>query len=266
MIEFFRTNGFVVLRGLWTAQELDSLDIACARAQEQLRHGELAERHGARSGFDPTDERAGTTLPNYVLHVTEIVPEVRAAVLHPTVTNLVHSWLTDPWLLEGGLFGVVMQHARPGRDSNYSRIGWHADWQAGPHLDRWPSVAFTIHLDATSPANGFLRVVPGSHRWATPAPAANADGGPLPEGSRTHAGHTDEPPPYPMPAGFEGIPDEYPVFCERGDVLFHDAFLWHSAARGTDDDSHRRHIRGGWFSGTPDQSGDPKDFVKNARR
>ena len=55
--------------------------------------------------------------------------------------------------------------ARPG--SGYSRIGWHTDHQSGPHLDIWPGVAFTIHFDPTSPANGFLRVLPGSHRGGT---------------------------------------------------------------------------------------------------
>jgi hypothetical protein len=269
-VEFFRRNGFAVLRGLWAEREFDLLDDACSAAQGRLARGELDKRYGTRAGFDPTDERdsiAGDEyIPNYVLHVTEVDPVIREAVLHPVLLGLLNTWLAQPWLLEGGLFGVVLQHARSGPDSNYSRIGWHSDWQSGPHLDRWPSVAFTVHLDPTSPANGFLRVVPGSHLWATPAPASTGDGAALPAGSRSHGGHGEQPPPYPMPPGFERIPDEYPVFCERGDVLFHDAYLWHSAARGTDDDASRRHVRGGWFSGVPDQAGRPEDFVKNARR
>ena len=39
------------------------------------------------------------------------------------------------------------QEARSDPASAYSRIGWHSDWQAGPHLDRWPSTAVTVHLD-----------------------------------------------------------------------------------------------------------------------
>ncbi len=87
----------------------------------------------------------------------------------------------------------------------------------------WPSVAFTIHVDATSPQNGFLRVLPGSH-----------------------LGGTDD-----MPLGFEKVPGEMAVYCERGDVLLHHSDLWHSAARATDDGEGaiRRHVRGGWYGG-----------------
>ena len=113
----------------------------------------------------------------------------------------------DAWLLEDDRFGVVYQDARPGDQSGYSRIGWHSDHQSGPHLDVWPSVAFTIHVDPTSPRNGFLRVLPGSH-----------------------LGGTDD-----MPLGFEKVPGEVAVYADRGDVIFHDAHLWHGAARATDD-------------------------------
>ena len=95
----------------------------------------------------------------------------------------------------------MYQDARPGEQSGYSRIGWHTDRQSGPHLPVWPSVAFTIHIDATSPRNGFLRIVPGSH-----------------------LGGTDE-----MPPGFEHVPGEMALYCERGDVLLHHSDLWHSA-------------------------------------
>ena len=55
---------------------------------------------------------------------------------------------------------------------------------------------------------------------------------------------------------------------ERGDLLFHDAYLWHSAARATVDTAIRRHVRGGWFSGQPDAENSDyvEDFIKNAAR
>jgi hypothetical protein len=98
-----------------------------------------------------------------------------------------------------------------------------------------------VHLDATSPANGFLRVLPGSHLSGT-------------EG---------------IPLGFEKVPGEIAVYCDYGDVLLHDANLWHSAARATEDPPHgvRRHIRGGWHAGTRLAEGHGlDDFVKNAQR
>ena len=105
----------------------------------------------------------------------------------------------------------------------------------------WPGLAFTIHFDPTSPANGFLRVLPGSHRGGT-------------EG---------------MPPGFERVPGEIAVYQERGDVLFHHADLWHSAARATAEGAPavRRHLRGSWHGGARLGIGHgTDDFVKNAAR
>jgi ectoine hydroxylase-related dioxygenase (phytanoyl-CoA dioxygenase family) len=102
-------------------------------------------------------------------------------------------------------------------------------------------VAFTIHFDPTSPANGFLRVLPGSHLGGV-------------EG---------------IPPGFERVPDEIAVYQQRGDVLFHHCDLWHAAARATADGEQaiRRHLRGSWHTGTKLEPGHgTDDFVKNALR
>ncbi|MFM7063218.1 MAG: phytanoyl-CoA dioxygenase family protein [Actinomycetes bacterium] len=264
--EFFRAHGFAIVRGLHPEQDLRTVESECVAAQQRLAAGELSDHYGTAILVDDQVDRP--TLPNYVTYVSDLSPAVDAAIRHPLVADLVGRWLADDhWLLEQQRFGVVYQDARQGPDSGYTRIGWHTDWQSGPHLDIWPAVAFTIHVDGTSPANGFLRVVPGSHRWSTPAPFENANGAQVPEGAPSSGGHTDEPPPFPMPLGFDKVPGEVAVYCERGDTLFHDAYLWHSAARGTDDDSLRRHLRGSFHSGRvrlEDEHLD--DFVKNAAR
>ena len=54
--------------------------------------------------------------------------------------------------------------------------------------------------------------------------------------------------------------------ADRGDVILHDAYLWHSAARATDDVATRRHVRGGYFTGDHDTDGRDETFVKNAAR
>ena len=68
-----------------------------------------------------------------------------------------------------------------------------------------------------------------------------------------------------MPLRFEKVPGEVAVYAERGDILLHDCYLWHSAARATDDDSRRRHVRGGYFGGTKPAAG-VEEFIKNAAR
>ena len=262
---FFRTHGFAILRGLYPPANLAAMLDECAGAQTRVANSELAEKHG---NSILTDDAVGTRFANYVQYITQIAPRTRAAVLHPAITSLMDRWIPGGHLREHSRFGVVYQDARSDVASGYKRIGWHSDWQSGPQLDVWPSAAFTIHIDGTSPANGFLRVVPGSHRWATPAPFRNANNIALPEGSRASGGHTQAEPPCAMPLGFEKIPGEVAIYCDDGDVLFHDAYLWHSAASATDASAIRRHIRGAWFSGQPDAvEGDYlEDFVKNAAR
>jgi hypothetical protein len=241
LLEHFRAQGYAILRGLFTPDELDDLQQDMEHWQAELVAGRLDARHGTAILIDH-ENAAPERFANYVTEVTLLSESARRASTHPKVVEVVRALLGDgAWLLEDDRFGVVYQDARPGRESGYSRIGWHSDWQSGPHLAMWPSVAFTFHLDATSPANGFLRVLPASHLYGT-------------EG---------------MPTGFEKVPGEAPVYADLGDVIFHDAHLWHSAARATaeGDEAVRRHIRGSWYGGerlAPGHGVD--DFVKNAAR
>ena len=264
---FFRDYGFAILRGLYSDAELSDLAVECVNAQNKVIDGSLEARYGNSILLDDGVDTA-TRFSNYVQYITELSGLTRAAILHPAIQSLMDRWVPGGHLREHSRFGVVYQDARGGQNSGYRRIGWHSDWQSGPHRDVWPSVAFTINIDATSPDNGFLRVVPGSHKWATPAPRKNANNVPLPEGSKETGGYTDTPPPVPMPLTFEKVPGEIAVYCDAGDVLFHDAYLWHSAASGTSDRAIRRHVRGGWFSGAPDLEHQDflDDFVKNAAR
>lgn len=264
---FFQTHGFAILRGVYSAEELAAMLAECAEAQTRVANGELAARHGNAILID-TQAAASGRFANYVQYITQIAPKTRAAVQHPAIVALMQRWIPGGHLREHSRFGVVYQDARADLGSGYKRIGWHSDWQSGPHLDVWPSAAFTIHIDGTSPANGFLRVVPGSQRWATPAPYHNANNAPVPEGAKATGGHLKFIPPFPMPLAFGKAPGEVGVYCDDGDILFHDAYLWHAAASATDTGAVRRHIRGAWFSGPPDpEEGDYlEDFVKNAAR
>ncbi|MCU1458438.1 MAG: Phytanoyl-CoA dioxygenase [Actinomycetia bacterium] len=240
--DFFAEHGFAVLRGLYPEAELAELELEAERQQERLLAGLLPERCGTVILDDPDAVIDQEPFAHYVCHITEISGILRSATYHPVIVDAVRRQLgAQSWLLENDRFGVVYQDARPGEQSGYSRIGWHSDAQSGPNLDVWPSIAFTIHVDATSPQNGFLRVLPGSHLGGT------AD----------------------MPLGFEKVPGEMAIYCERGDVLLHHSDLWHSAARATDDGDPaiRRHVRGGWYGGARlDEGHGVDDFVKNARR
>jgi hypothetical protein len=238
----FATNGYAILTGLYDEDTIAELEKELTTLQAALLEGALPDRCGTVILDDPEATVDGAPFAHYVCHVTEVSAIAREAVLHPTLEKIAAQLLGEEcWLLEDDRFGVVYQDARAGEGSAYSRIGWHSDFQSGPHLRMWPSMAFTIHIDPTSPQNGFLRVVPGSHLGGT-------DG---------------------MPLGFEKVRGEVGVYCERGDVLLHHSNLWHSAARATEDGALavRRHVRGGWYGGERLAPGHGlADFVKNARR
>jgi ectoine hydroxylase-related dioxygenase (phytanoyl-CoA dioxygenase family) len=263
---FYREYGFATLRGVVDEDTLTTLEAECAEAQAALVDGRLSERYGTARFLEVDGAQKAEKFANYVQFITELSPATRDAILRPEIVATMKRLLGDDcWLLESRRSGVLYQDARPGRESGYTRIGWHSDWQSAPAQPMWPSTAFTLHVDGTSPANGFLRVVPGSHLWATPAPYENVNGALVPEGAAPAAGYTDTPPPFRMPLGFEKVPGEIAVYLERGDVLFHDAYLWHSAARATDDATSRRHVRGGWYTGVVSDEG-IEEFVKNAAR
>ena len=167
--EPFAEHGFAVVRGLYTDAELDALQAELEDLQRRLVAGELPEACGTVILDDPDAVIDGEPFAHYVCEITPVSARARAAVMHPVVVDAVQRLLgPSAWLLEDDRFGVVYQDARPGERSGYSRIGWHSDAQSGPNLDWWPSVAFTIHLDATSPAERLparrARLAPRRHR------------------------------------------------------------------------------------------------------
>jgi len=269
LASFYDEYGFAVLAGALDDETVDRLEAECFEAQKRLIAGELDPRYGTVRLVENDATEKATKFANYVVHITELSPTARDILYSRYVIDLMRRWLGGSvWSAEERQFGFVYQDARPGSESSYTRIGWHSDWQSSPHLDIWPSTAVTIHIDGTSPANGFLRVVPGSHKWATPAPYENVNGAVVPDGAASTGGYSDESPPYLMPLRFEKIPGEIAVYAERGDILFHDCYLWHSAALATDAsaDTMRRHVRGGWFGGKVPETYTEADFVKNAAR
>ncbi|GAC1376767.1 MAG: hypothetical protein NVSMB4_05820 [Acidimicrobiales bacterium] len=237
----FEADGFVVVPHVLADAELDALQADMEALQRAAAAGQLAPEHagdvlvGAFDGERPP-------YVHYVMGVTKLSLRAAEAFAHPLLAALLERILgPEAYLWDYNGHGVVYQDARPGPEMTYSRIGWHSDHQSRPTSDIWPGVALTFHFDETSPANGFLRVVPGSHRRA-------------PEG---------------MPAGFEKVPGEIGVYCDRGDVMLHHSDLWHSAARATEDPPGgvRRHLRGTVLGGRrlgADEELEP--FNKNAAR
>jgi hypothetical protein len=241
LVAEFERDGYVIVRGLFDPAAVAELGGALDDLRERLARGEL-DRSWAGDDLVADFEGALPPFVHYVRAVTTLSPVADAAFHQPALLDLVRRLLgPDFWLYDIDDHGVVYQDARPGPGMTYSRIGWHSDHQSRPTAAIWPGVALTVHIDATSPANGFLRVVPGSHR----------------------RGWDD------VPGGFGKIDGEVAVYCEAGDVLLHHSDLWHSAARATQEwpGGIRRHMRGSFMGGRrlgPGERLEP--FNKNAER
>lgn len=238
-VDFFERNGFCVLRGALRAAELDELLAKTDEMQDRFGRGDLPAR------FIPDEpmvmEVDDRKVAHYLSRVTEYAPVIADALRAPSLVAAITGILGErAWLGDYFGDGIIYQYSRPGRGSAYTRLGWHADLQAQPNSPMFPAVTVTVHLDGTSPANGFLRFLPGSHLHGV-------------EG---------------MPRGFEKVPGEIPYYAEPGDLLLHDYRVWHSAARGTDDGEAgtRRHVRGAWYAGRKfDPATDTNVFIKYAR-
>ena len=233
-------DGYTVLKGLFTEEQLVALQSAMETLQARVATGDLDPKF-AGNEFVSAYEGLMPPFVHYVVNVEALSPEAHDAFYHPTVLAIMEKALgPDYWIFCPDGRSVVYQDARPGPGMTYSRIGWHSDHQSRPTAKIWPGIAVTIHIDGTSPANGFLRVLPGSHLMGT-------------EG---------------MPLGFEKVPGEVAVYCDRGDVILHHCDLWHSAARATEDypAGIRRHLRGSFMGGIEPGPGELEPFNKNAMR
>lgn len=227
MARIFDELGFILVRGALGPAQVDELDAELVRLHTALMRGELDPRHGAAE-LEPPGEVIvdGLRFCNYVVYVSQASELVDRTIRSSLISTLA------PRLLGGETFfydydrhGVMYLDARGA--SLYKGLIWHPDYESTPNLPIWPAVAFTINMDDTSPENGFLRMLPGSHRT----------------------------PPAQRPEKYRKVPGEVAVYCQRGDLMFHHSHLWHAASRPSNDDAIRRHLRGKWCSGAPVAAG-----------
>ena len=227
-INAFNEYGFVVLKEAVSPSDLDTIETDLEAAQRELIDGKLDNKYGSDLLDEPGATFAGKAFRHYVINCTELSATASSVAKSPLLKRFAEKLFEgkEVWLNDYARFGVVYQDARTDQGSKYSRIGWHADYNSDEDSKAWPGFAFTIHIDRTSAANGFLRVVPGSHKV---------------EVDKDDIGSW----------AFDHVNGEVPVFADRGDIILHDYRLWHAAARGTADglSGRRRHVRGSWYAG-----------------
>jgi len=116
----YEERGYAVLPGLFTAAEVDALEVELAALQDRLLAGDLPPGCGTVILDDPDALIDGEPFAHYVCEITRVSKVARDAVLHPAVVEMARRTLgPDAWLLEDDRFGVVYQDARPGDGSAY---------------------------------------------------------------------------------------------------------------------------------------------------
>src|SRR5207244_4501396 len=115
LVAFYRRYGFVVLRGVFSAELLVRMETECVAAQSAVIAGTLPERYGSTIFLD--DAAKAEQFANYVEYVNEVAPAVAEAVSHPVLVEVMQALIGDGcWLNDNARFGVVYQDARPGRE------------------------------------------------------------------------------------------------------------------------------------------------------
>jgi ectoine hydroxylase-related dioxygenase (phytanoyl-CoA dioxygenase family) len=160
--ELFQQNGFAIANGIFSTGDVDRL----RRAIDALPAGEEVRRKRSVYG---------------VRNLLEISPVVRQLAADPRTRQFVTP------ILGAGAFAVRAIYFDKTPDANWS-LWWHQDnvisvkerkevpgfvgwsnkagvWQVQPPAEILARmVAVRVHLDDCGPANGPLRVLPGSHR------------------------------------------------------------------------------------------------------
>ena len=222
--QFFDANGYVIVPGVFSAEEVAEL----------REHFMRLRAEGAKPGdFAGIDLNSDDPLKRY-----------------PRMIHM-HRWdeTSVRWLLDArlnrcltGLLGQepfavqTMLYFKPAgargqalhQDQFYLRV------QPGTCMAAW------LALDRCDEENGCMRVVPGSHLWPVLCPV-EAD---------TTQSFTDIT--VPLPPGCEAVP----VVMEPGDTLFFNGQLVHGSFPNTSPDRFRRALIGHYVAGEADRVGE----------
>jgi hypothetical protein len=163
IVDFLRRAGYVRLRTVFTAGEVDSLraDVEAAVAR--------ARPDDARSWWTTVD---GRDVCNRVNYLNEQSPQIAALGDDPRLRRI--GALGGPHLrdapdrLDG--HGVVIKV--PGASSGLADLPWHRDCGMGGHPVKCPMLNVGIQLDAATAAAGQLHMIAGSHLGTSRLPSA----------------------------------------------------------------------------------------------
>jgi ectoine hydroxylase-related dioxygenase (phytanoyl-CoA dioxygenase family) len=123
---------------------------------EVRREGEGLTEANSKFWVVPTSDGGGfqvsTIFEPFAHH-----PAFRELVFHPGIVDCVERLIGPDIQLHHTMLNLKPR-------SEFTQFEWHQDYAFLPHTN-FDLLAVMIHLDDSTPANGCLTVIPGSHRW-----------------------------------------------------------------------------------------------------
>ena len=155
LLAFYRTAGFLHVRGVFTAEEMAAADAEVDRLAAEARPGDDRSWWATDAGGrEQVCRLVYSTLRSDTLRALEQDPRIQrlGTLAHP-------GHRVAPDRMEGS--AVILK--LPGRTKGLANIPWHQDCGMGGHAVFCPNTSVGIQLTGSSAATGNLAVVPGSH-------------------------------------------------------------------------------------------------------
>jgi Phytanoyl-CoA dioxygenase (PhyH) len=152
---FVREFGFAIVRGVFSAEEVSSIDAAVSRLESESTPHTL--------GTWWTTGSDGNGYPCQIHYVTQKAAEIAWVDDDERMTNLRDSAI--PGLVShpdrgNGTFAVLK---RPGATAGLTNLAWHIDCGLGGHTVTCPGLHIGIQLTESNPSKGAFTVLAGSH-------------------------------------------------------------------------------------------------------
>ncbi len=213
MRDFLLKTGYLVVRGLFSSGEIETLRSEVTRIAEQARPG---DRHSWWA-----KNAAGEDLLSRLLYLSEKSAAIAALEDDPRLVKLASMAEVPLISVRNRMDSPVAMLKVAGAVSGLADYPWHVDCGLGLHPILCPALNIGIQLDAMTPESGQLYMLAGSWRYSCrQGPDTSYDGLPVvaletePGDCTVHFGHNLHAAPPPKAA--RGRRTMYLSFCKPG--------------------------------------------------
>jgi phytanoyl-CoA hydroxylase len=209
--DFFNTHGFIHFKNFITDQTVASIIDAANEVQQEWIEKGTSKVNGVPVKYG--QDLDGSKLVQRFAFINQHHNAFSGLLLDPRLKGLLELAGPGARLGEREKDGMVLNHYINGPESKFTKMGWHTDGLRdvfyGQKLN--PMLNVGIHLSDLSPANGGLRVIPGTHKQGIYQMLFR---------KKYFLDH-------------QADRNEIAIVPQAGDLTVHDGRLWHRVAQST---------------------------------